>query len=187
MNDFIDIKDETKASENGAATGRHKPGPEPKENPRSEKVSCRLTKEEREARLRYCKAHGLTEAKLLRASYLASLTQTPNHRLERFLDDMMKPLDSIGLHPSQMQTIRSRTKDILRRSTMLLLLLLLCGAAAPTIAKTALFVYERGMSLIYGKDMACVYYFNSTEPGCEIVPDHAPAAPSGENALTPKL
>jgi hypothetical protein len=145
---------------------RHKPGPEKKENPRSEKISCRLTKEEKEQGLRYCKTHGITEAKLLRASYLAVITQTPSECIGRMVDALMQPLDSTNLPLDQKLTVRGKIKEVVRKSATILLLVALCAAATPTVAKCFWFVYEAGQSLIYTDHNACRYYTGSI--GCHI-------------------
>jgi hypothetical protein len=51
---------------------RRKPGPKKKAETRTEKESCRLTKEEKALRRAYCKKHGIKPADLLRAAYLAA-------------------------------------------------------------------------------------------------------------------
>jgi hypothetical protein len=153
---------------------KRKPGPEKKENPRTEKVSCRLTKEERAEALHYCRTHHITEAKLLRASFLAVINEPPGSRFDRLVDTFMQPMDSIDLHPDQKQTIRLKIKETLRKSTMALLLVLLCGCAAPTIIKAFWFIYEKGKELIFQDDTACVYYGKGAKAGkdgCEVMPE----------------
>ena len=149
----------------------NKPGPKPKENPRSEKISCRLTPKEKAMGLRYCKAHGTTEAKLLRASYLAAIMETPSGRIDRFLDSLMKPLDSMELLKTQKQEIRARTKEVLKKSAMALILILLSAAAlTPTLIK---FWGDPGRKegQVLERTDTCVYYTDGKhgdKSGCEV-------------------
>ena len=156
---------------------RRKPGPQKKENPRSEKINCRLTKEEKAAGLRYCKKHGTTEAKLLRASYLAAITQTPGERIDRLLETFMPSLDEANLRPDQKLAIRSRTKEVLKRSATVLLLILLGAATVPIVVKAVWNgMYEPGKSFSFREDETCI--MSPGQVGCTL---WAPAPPFSRN------
>ena len=155
---------------------RSKPGPQKKENPRSEKINCRLTKEEKAAGLRYCKKHGTTEAKLLRASYLAAITQTPGERIDRLLETFMPSLDDANLRPDQKLAIRSRTKEILKKSATVLLLILLGAAAVPMVQKAIWGMYEPGKSFIVDDNETCI--MSTGQVGCTL---WGPAPPFSRN------
>ena len=154
---------------------RRKSGRPPKEEPRSEKISCRLTKKEKAKGLRYCRKHGITEAKLLRASYLAAIEEVPRMRIERILNDFMRPIDSTNLSLEEKQNIREKVGVILRKSAMTLLLVLLCGgavAATPAIIKLFWFAYQKGKELVYHYDESCIYYNegpDADKDGCQVV------------------
>ncbi|MDE1902119.1 MAG: hypothetical protein KGI37_10840 [Alphaproteobacteria bacterium] len=66
---------EAKGNSSDLSSGVHKrrkPGPKKRAETRTEKESCRLTKEEKALRRAYCKQHGIKPADLLRAAYLAA-------------------------------------------------------------------------------------------------------------------
>ncbi len=138
---------------------RQKPGPKKKIESRSEKISCRLTRSEKVSGESYCKAHGITEAKLLRASYLAAITQTPDNRINGLAEAIAQLPNKSNVH----------IKEVLKKSGLILLLTLLCGFAAPVAAKYALQVYQFGRSIVYHAHESCIYH--TEEPGCEMIPD----------------
>lgn len=151
------------------AEPRRKPGPEKKASPRSEKLSCRLTKEEKALGEQFCKERGIPEAKLLRAAYLAAITQTREERFEKLVDALLQePLDTTDISLAQKLAIKMKAKETLKKSAMMLLLILLGCAAAPTVTKYILQVYEAGKAIIYGPNDACIYH--TGEIGCEMVP-----------------
>jgi len=159
----------TEENKSGATKtkSRQKPGPKKKDAPRSEKISCRLTDEEKARGEAYCKTHGINEAKLLRASYLAAISEPPTERMKRFIDVLMKPLDEENLSPVQKQTIKTKTMKIMRNSVMLLALTLIGYATAPIVVKGILFLYDTGKSLLYDGKTSCLY--RQDMDGCEII------------------
>lgn len=103
MDDANRIKPEgtALAVEVPAATGmlRRKPGPRPKIHPRSEKESCRLTKDEKAERRAYCKKYGIKPADLLRASYLAANVTTGK---DKIIIDTAQMLHELQAHTGKL-------------------------------------------------------------------------------------
>jgi len=163
---------------------RRKPGPHKKEHPRSEKISCRLTEEEKEAGERYCKEHGITEANLLRASYLVATLQTRNQMngIANAILDLIKP----GSNPIEHRILKEKIVTILRKSGLFVLLILfgIFLSSAPTVAKYFLTVYEVGKAYIVHSDEAWITH--DGESGWEVVPwKWVPAPPPAQSPPPP--
>jgi len=154
---------------------REKPGPKKNKPLRSQKISCRLTHEEKQAGEQYCKKHGITEAKLMRASYLASILQPPDERLSELIENLL-PLEGENLTINQKTAIKIRAKHFIKRSSAALLLILLGCGMSPVISKGFWFVYEKGKELIYDGHTACIYHTESKSPGCELI-EQEPSPP----------
>jgi hypothetical protein len=148
---------------------RRKPGPKKKAVSRSEKISCRLMKEEKAKGEEYCRKHGITEAKLLRASYLAATAQEPEKKLA-WIANSITQLFSSSTAIDEIE-LRSRIREVLKKGGLVLALVMfgLFLSAAPTIAKYILHLYETGKSIVYGPHESCIYH--TGDIGCEMVPD----------------
>jgi hypothetical protein len=165
-------------------TLRHKPGPQKKEYRRSEKISCRLTEEEKEEGERYCKKHGITEAKLLRASYLAATLQTQK-QIDGIADAILclietdKAIDRRWL-------LKEKIVTILRKSGVYVLLLLLgiFLSSAPSIAKYLIHYYELGKVYVMHPNEAWIVH--DSDKGWEVVP-HKSVLPAPDSDFMKKL
>jgi hypothetical protein len=157
---------------NPESTGSFSPhkrrGPKKKITPRSEKLSCRLTKEEKARGEEYCKAYGLTEAKLLRASYLAVITQSPDCRLDELADALAQQLTH-EKQTTENEDLRARIRKVLKKTAytgMLILLGCMLGTA-PTIAKYLIHEFSQGVTIYHGDTLI---FHHDDDHGFELVP-----------------
>ncbi len=150
---------------------RLKRGPKKIIDLRSEKISCRLTKEERKTGLDYCKKYGINEARLLRTSYLYAISRSPD-QMNGFAQKILNAVEEADLPIRKKWILKSSVKAILKKACLLLLLIVVATslATSPTVAKYFLHIYTRGQSIMYGGHESCVYSSGDTY-GCEMVPD----------------
>jgi hypothetical protein len=162
-----------------------KPGPRPKEFPRSEKISCRLTKREKEIGERYCKAHGISEAKLLRASYLAATLQVRNE-INLIANAIIGLVDEVDDNDHRRTALSAKVTEILKKSSLFLLLILfgVFLSSAPTVAKYFLVICETGKTYIMHTGEAWIYHTGDKD-GWEVVPQKNPLPNNQLPALKP--
>ena len=146
---------------------RRRPGPEKKDNPRSEKISCRLTKEEKIAGERFCKMRGVPEAKLLRASYLLVTAQAQNE-VNEITDTIMRLVEADTV-PHERTKLRINIREVLKRSVMFLVLIFLACfiSSNSTIAKYMVYFYTTAKGFIYHR--GDVFLYHKGDNGFEIM------------------
>lgn len=138
---------------------RRKPGPPKSDDSRTEKISCRLTKEEKQRGLEYCRRYGTTEAKLLRASYLGAIAQIPYDRNEQMVDHMMQPIEADQTIPAEQKIIlRQRIKAVFQRSAMALFIILGGCSNGGLVFEYVFKAYTGNNPLIYHPGEVCIYY-----------------------------
>jgi hypothetical protein len=167
-------KDETQASAfidpSEAPKTRLKPGPKKIIELRSEKISCRLTKEERKAGLDYCKKYGINEARLLRMSYLYAISRSPD-QIIGVAQKILNTVEESDLPIRKKWILKSNMKEILKKACLLLLLIVVATslATSPTVAKYILHLVSDPGGIVYTDHNACVFH-GGDEMGCELVP-----------------
>jgi hypothetical protein len=137
---------------------RRKPGPDKKQNPRSVKISLRVTEGEHEEGLEFSRQHKISVSKILRAFYVALFTKSGINKLYQFSDTLAEALGTEDLPVERQVEIQSRLRAALKKHGLIFMIVLLAGGAcAPALVKAYWFVYGKNNTLTYGDGDTCTY------------------------------